>query len=102
MGGYIEDWLENLIDNIPGLEDLKGNRGEKIVFSSHLFSMAFIGTLAALLGTYCKWALLLSLIPVVLTCIAEWGPKGRRIDWISRGAGSVIGLVLSIIVLIWS
>jgi|18_taG_2_1085343.scaffolds.fasta_scaffold06827_4 hypothetical protein len=100
MGGKIEDWLEKLIDDIPGLEELKGSKGEKTVFASHLFSMAFIGTLAALLGTYCKWALLLSLIPVVLTCIAEWGPKGRRIDWISRGAGSVIGIVLSVIVLL--
>lgn len=110
MSGAFEDWFENKLDilivilatEFSWLEELK-RKDERRLGGSHVTFMAWTTlifvALAYVVGW--KWINLLAFANYLQVVIAEWPPKGRRIDWITRSAGWALSIPFAILGLIF-
>lgn len=105
MGGQLENWIDRtaakILPKIPLLGELS-KKGKRQVTGSHITWMAAV-TLAFDLGaclTPWTWLAWCSLASFGLVVQAEWGAQGRRIDWISRTVGWLIGAIPALLILL--
>ena len=102
MGGAIESQLLKLVKlltkRVPALS-LLDYPEEVTVASAHIFGHAWLGLALVTVSLACHVPLLLlgHVALYGLVVIAERGPSGRRIDWITRSAGWLLGAKASAI-----
>lgn len=105
MSGKIEDKLEAFLNKwtakisfLPELKDLS----ERKLAGKHITYMGLISILPLTIGLMAdlpRIGAIVSLGTFALVVEAERPPIGRKIDWVTRGAGWLIGAILSLIVL---
>lgn len=98
---WFNSWAEKYIPKIPFLKELS-DRTERQIAGGHVTLMAMISLLpvAISMATGVKWLCVLSFISFYLIWDAEKPPVGRRIDWITRSFGWVIGCAFALIALL--
>lgn len=97
MGGFLEDFVESKIvkwvSNISWLPELK-HKAERELFVSHAMWMAYSTLTFSCIGLLTKnrWLAIPEILNYAQALIAEWPPKGRRVDWVSRSLGWILGI----------
>src|SRR3972149_6850882 len=98
MSGWIENFIEPKVQGwLVRIYPKLGEPGELRLAGGHFWHMAAIALFCDFIGALYGWGgYAAALCAVSLVIIAEWPPKGRVIDVITRGAGWLIGAGLAI------
>jgi len=102
MSGELENWLEKLAAKIlPMIAPELSNRSERMVAANHFCLMAFItlGFDCIALAWWKSFAAF-SLLSFAMIINAERPPIGRKVDWITRSAGWLVGAVPAVFILV--
>jgi hypothetical protein len=93
MSGFIEDkWDRVASKYLPKIRPEFKDKAEINLGIQHFWQMLAITMSLNTIALFTnKYLFIGSLLSLVLIAIAEWPPKGRLIDVLTRGAGWLVG-----------
>lgn len=104
MSGFIENTIEPLfnkwISKFKMFGFMNGQTVQDVIerktAAQHVWMMFALSMVVNYIAMFSSWAYLGYVGLVALIAIAEWGPKGRWVDVVTRGFGVVLGEVFQL------